>query len=127
NAKIDPTPEWTGTWRDPRFSPPSDGGRPENALTGTLFSVDNQYESRSIIVSQAEGKLRFWRNTNAAALTPGGRMTLPSGTVGYEWDGDPDNGFRPEGLIRLSSATYCVPGELKDYGATYLAGVVTHH
>ncbi len=27
NAKIDPSPEWTGTWRDPRlFSP--DGGRP---------------------------------------------------------------------------------------------------
>ena len=37
DAKIDPTPEWTGTWRDPRFSPPSDGGRPENALTGQLF------------------------------------------------------------------------------------------
>ena len=29
---------WTGTWRDPRFSPPADGGRPENALTGTLFT-----------------------------------------------------------------------------------------
>jgi hypothetical protein len=36
NAKIDPSPEWTGTWRDKRFTPPSDGGRPENALTGTL-------------------------------------------------------------------------------------------
>ena len=34
NAKIDPTPTWTGTWRDKRFSPPADGGRPENALTG---------------------------------------------------------------------------------------------
>ena len=32
-AKIDPLPTvWTGTWRDPRFSPPADGGRPENAL-----------------------------------------------------------------------------------------------
>ena len=40
-------PTWTGTWRDPRFSPPSDGGRPENALTGTIFMV-NGYESRSI-------------------------------------------------------------------------------
>ena len=28
NAKIDPDPAWTGTWRDPRFSPPADGGRP---------------------------------------------------------------------------------------------------
>ena len=36
--EIDPQdpPTWTGTWRDPRFSPPADGGRPENALTGTL-------------------------------------------------------------------------------------------
>src|SRR6185436_12504487 len=25
DAKTDPTPTWTGTWRDPRFSPPSDG------------------------------------------------------------------------------------------------------
>src|SRR3954447_19080926 len=24
-AKIDPTSTWTGSWRDPRFSPPSDG------------------------------------------------------------------------------------------------------
>ena len=28
---------WTGTWRDPRFSPPADGGKPENALTGQDF------------------------------------------------------------------------------------------
>ena len=30
NAVIDPAdpPTWTGTWRDPRFSPPADGGRP---------------------------------------------------------------------------------------------------
>jgi hypothetical protein len=34
DAKIDPTSTWTGTWRDPRFSPPADGGRPENGLTG---------------------------------------------------------------------------------------------
>ena len=26
NAKIDPSPEWTGTWRDPRFCPPGTGG-----------------------------------------------------------------------------------------------------
>ena len=41
NAKIDPLPNtWTGTWRDPRFSPPADGGRPENALTGTMFTIN---------------------------------------------------------------------------------------
>ena len=37
-AKIDPSPQWTGTWRDPTVCPPSDGGRPENGMTGTIFS-----------------------------------------------------------------------------------------
>ena len=32
---------WTGTWRDPRFSPPGDGGRPENAVTGQFFLVNS--------------------------------------------------------------------------------------
>src|ERR1019366_5354865 len=38
NAKIDPIGPtiWTGSWRDPRFSPPADGGRPEKALSGTI-------------------------------------------------------------------------------------------
>src|SRR5204863_9576685 len=40
NAKIDPSPIWTGTWRDNRFSPPADGGRPENALSGTNYMDD---------------------------------------------------------------------------------------
>ena len=116
DAEIDPSPEWTGTWRDPRFSPPADGGRPENALTGTLFKV-NGYESRSIVVPQAEGRMRFWRNTSAAALAlPTDKLTLPLGTLGYEWDHSPNDGFRPAGLIHLSNATYNVPAELKDFG-----------
>src|SRR5262249_9898227 len=34
NQVLDPQDPstWTGTWRDTRFSPPADGGRPENAL-----------------------------------------------------------------------------------------------
>ena len=47
NAKIDPSPAWTGTWRDNRFSPPSDGGRPENALTGTIYMNDRTSTSIS--------------------------------------------------------------------------------
>ena len=40
-AKIDPLPNvWTGSWRDPRFSPTAEGARPENALTGTIFLVN---------------------------------------------------------------------------------------
>src|SRR5690606_25013477 len=96
NAKIDPSAEWTGTWRDPRFSPPADGGRPENALTGTIFMVNEG--TSAIVVPEPEGKMRLWRNTNIATLAPGQTATLPNGTLGYEWDSDLDNGHRPAGL-----------------------------
>src|SRR5262249_22194761 len=59
NAPIDPADIWTGTWRDPRFSPPADGGRPENALTGTIFGVQG-FSDNAISVSADHGKLRFW-------------------------------------------------------------------
>ncbi|MGH2370151.1 MAG: N,N-dimethylformamidase beta subunit family domain-containing protein, partial [Chloroflexota bacterium] len=64
NAKVDPNPAWTGTWRDPRFSPPADGGRPENALTGQLFMVNGPADYHALKVPAADGKLRFWRNTS---------------------------------------------------------------
>src|SRR5204863_2611441 len=93
NAKIDPVPVWTGTWRDPRFSPPYDGGRPENGLSGTIFAAQNA--NLAISVPSADGKMRFWRNTSIAALGAGQSATLPTGTLGYEWDEESDNGFRP--------------------------------
>ena len=39
NAQIDPLdpPTWTGTWRDPRFSPPADGGRHRHHLHRQLL------------------------------------------------------------------------------------------
>ena len=42
SAQTDPAdpPTWTGEWMDPRFSPPGDGGRPQNALTGQLWTVN---------------------------------------------------------------------------------------
>ena len=81
-AKIDPSSEWTGTWRDPRFSPPSDGGQPENALTGTIFTV-NGVRSDSFQVPEAEGKLRFWRNTpTVSGLAAGQVWTSPIGNAG---------------------------------------------
>ncbi len=124
NAKIDPTPVWTGTWRDPRFSPPADGGRPENALTGTIF-VSNGATS-SIVVPSADGKMRFWRNTAVASLGAGASATLPNGTLGYEWDTDADNGFRPPGLIALSTTTVSDAPVLQDFGSTYASGPATH-
>jgi hypothetical protein len=133
NAVIDPDdpPTWTGTWRDPRFSPPADGGRPENALHGTLFMVNGpgtDNTNLSIQVPQADGQMRFWRNTSVASLAAGQTATLPAGTLGYEWDEDIDNGFRPAGMWHLSTATYTMTTDLLlDYGETYGAGTATHH
>ncbi|MGB5737385.1 MAG: N,N-dimethylformamidase beta subunit family domain-containing protein, partial [Thiohalocapsa sp.] len=126
NAKIDPDPAWTGTWRDPRFSPPADGDRPENALTGTIFTV-NAGATTNIQVPAADGKMRFWRNTSIADLLPGETAVLPRGTLGYEWDEDLDNGFRPAGLIRMSTTTVAGAPVLVDYGSTFGSGTATHN
>ena len=126
---IDPfdPPTWTGAWRDPRFSPPADGGRPENSLTGTIFAV-NEFRNDPITVPQADGRMRFWRNTSIATLGAGQVATLPTGVLGYEWDVDADNGFRPAGLIPLSSTTLSVSTYLIDlYAGTIGNAVATHH
>ena len=124
-AKIDPTSTWTGTWRDPRFSPPADGGRPENALTGTLFVV-NGHRDDAITVPASYGAHRFWRNTSVATLSSGQVATFPTSTLGYEWDSCPDNGVQPAGLMRLSSTTLNNLPLLQDYGSTYSSGQATH-
>lgn len=125
NRKIDPSPEWTGTWRDPRFAPRSQGGgSPENALTGTAYMVN--FSDLTMSVTAAEGKLRLWRNTGLATMT-GASTALAPHTVGYESNEDLDNGFRPEGLIRLSTTTGDVPEYLQDFGNKVKPGRTTHH
>jgi hypothetical protein len=134
NADIDPTSSWTGTWRDPRFSPPTDGGRPENALTGTIFTVQCcQGQYPSIVVPPAAATHRFWRNSPIAAGGGGvlgpiasGVNVSSGGILGYEFDEDLDNGFRPAGLMQLSSTTATVDEKIRDYGNTYGAGTATH-
>lgn len=124
--KIDPSTEWTGTWRDPRYAPTSAGaGRPENALTGTAYMVN--YSDLALQVSAAEGKLRLWRGTSVASLATGATATLAPHTVGYESNEDLDNGHRPPGLVRLSTTVGAVPEYLQDYGNTVAAGTTRHH
>ena len=134
NQKIDPSPVWTGTWRDPRFSPPADGGRPENALSGQLFMVNGR-RTDALQVPAAYGRTRLWRNTSVAALAAGSTATLSAGTLGYEWDADVDNGFQPSGLARYSETTVNLqpdpaqPGAgflLQDFGNTFGFGPATH-
>ena len=133
NAVIDPQdpPTWTGTWRDPRFSPPADGGRPENALTGTLFRVNGfgaDNDALPIEIPAADGKMRFWRNTQVANQSANQIWSLPGGTLGYEWDVDEDNGSRPAGLIDLATGTFALTTDyLLDFGGIYGAGTATHH
>ena len=112
----DPSPIWTGLWRDLRFAEPGDA-QVEQTLTGQLFSVNRGPAGTfgtSIQVPEADGKLRFWRNTTVAQLQPGEVATLAAGTLGYEWDEDVDTIYRPAGQIRLSSTTEFVPEKLVD-------------
>ncbi|WP_208245409.1 DUF4082 domain-containing protein (plasmid) [Rhizobium sp. T1470] len=125
---IDPDNQWTGTYRDPRFVSPTavGGGRPENALTGTMFQVDS-YRSDAITVPYDDANLRFWRDTSVANLQPGQTATLEQNYLGYEWDESPDNGLRPAGLIELSSTTLPVNEYLLDYGTKTGTATATHN
>jgi len=84
-----------------------------------MFSVNAPGPVTTITVAEPDGKMRFWRNTSVATLPTGGSATFGTGILGYEWDEDLDNGARPAGLMRLSSATLSVAQKLQDYGSTY--------
>ena len=122
NAPTDPQDPgtWTGAWGDPRFSPPADGGVPANALTGQEFVVNQG--TADITVPYQYHSLRFWRNTGVAKLTSGQTLTLApgTGTLGYEWDVEPDNGFQPPGEFQLSSTTVSGLQTFTDYGSTVI-------
>ncbi|WP_243726948.1 DUF4082 domain-containing protein [Actinocrispum wychmicini] len=125
-GQVDPNPTvWTGTWRDPRFSPPKDGGRPENSLLGQIFTV-NGVRNDSLAVPAAYGKMRLWRNTSLA--TSNTTYTFRPGTLGYEWDSVEDNGFQPPGVAQLSRTSVTMTGEfvLQNYGDVYGPGTKVH-
>ncbi len=87
-------------------------------------------QDNAITVPQAEGRMRFWRNTSIATLGTGQVATLPQSTLGYESDEDVDNGFRPAGLIRLSTTTASVSQYLyfsPTSGYYFGNGTETHH
>ncbi|MDB5567130.1 N,N-dimethylformamidase beta subunit family domain-containing protein, partial [Caballeronia mineralivorans] len=107
-----------GLFRDPVYGP----GTPENSLSGTIFTVDDIGTLDNISVPASMSQLRFWTNTTVASSN-GGTLTR---LLGYEWDSDLDNGFRPTGLIDLSSTTRNVGSLLLDNGATTGSGTATH-
>ncbi|MDX1393463.1 MAG: DUF6605 domain-containing protein [Gemmatimonadota bacterium] len=127
---LDPV-EWTGEFRDHRSINP-EGPWPENALTGTLFTV-NAWRNDPLIVDAEFADLRFWRHTEVAGLEPGERYVSIKGILGHEWDSDIDNGFRPPGLFRVSATTidntlYCVhPGRDCETGTATHNAVLYRH
>jgi hypothetical protein len=126
SAKIDPSPEWTGTWRDPRFAPQSAGaGLPENALTGTASM--STLTDLPVTVTADQGRFRFWRNTGLESMPTGAITALAPHTVGYESDEDPDNGLRPAGLIDMSTVSGVVHSDFIDYGNLTGEATTTHH
>uniref|UniRef100_UPI003C715237 N,N-dimethylformamidase beta subunit family domain-containing protein n=1 Tax=Salinimicrobium sp. GXAS 041 TaxID=3400806 RepID=UPI003C715237 len=104
-GKCDPTPEWTGLWRSGCEYMTGDilldGCRPENELTG---QISWDWSQASIEVPADYKDLRFWRNTSIASLEEGEKVTMPFGTIGFEWNPEQEE-FRssyPEGRIILS-------------------------
>jgi len=124
--KIDPEPkQWTGTFRDSKgFNP--EGANPENSLTGTIFTV-NAWRHDALEIPGAYAKLRVWRHTDVALLKLTQKAVLLKGLLGHEWDEDLDNGFRPEGLIRLSETHVDNVQAIVDHGACFDSGSATHH
>jgi hypothetical protein len=127
NALIDPTGTATGTFMDARFA--STGGMsgiPSNSLTGTVFQADDPAYG-TITIPYGMTQLRLWRNTQIASTAPGQTASLTPNLLGYEWDSSPDNGFRPGGLVDLSSTTLQINTDLLDYGNTVGKGTATHN
>ncbi|MFC4031164.1 DUF4082 domain-containing protein [Streptomyces polygonati] len=125
----DPNPNvWTGAFLDPGSSVKGEPFQPQNILTGSLFTV-NGSRSDAITVPGSYAKMRLWRNTTVASLTPTQTATFPVGTLGYEWDSDLANSTRPTGEIDLSSTTVDISdGKLRqDYGNVYGNGMATHN
>ncbi|WP_121252817.1 DUF4082 domain-containing protein [Solirubrobacter pauli] len=124
-AQVDPV-SWTGTWRDPRYTLAGAGVTPENALTGQSFIVNSG--TSEITVPYAFRNLRQWRNTDVANLTQSTQsVTLGDDTLGYEWDEDPDNGFRPAGAFRFSATTVPNVEVFTDFGSTTKFGQTATH
>ncbi|WP_255769406.1 DUF4082 domain-containing protein [Pseudarthrobacter sulfonivorans] len=108
---------WTGTWRDPRYGTATGGGNPENSVTGQLFLVNSG--TTDIVVPSTFKQLRLWRGTSIPSMANGASVTLGAGlgTLGYEWDIDADNGFRPAGTFRLSQTNSTSAEIFTDYGS----------
>ena len=81
-------------------------------------------DHRPVGVRQAAPLAQHERRGLAAGATA---TLLGSGTLGYEWDADLDNGARPAGLVDLSSTTVSNVEVLQDFGSNYGTGTRPPH
>ena len=107
---------------DPRFSPPGDGGQPaeraDRAAVRRQLAAAPTSPCRPPTASCGSGAIPGWPAW-APASRP--RSIRASGNLGYEWDVDTDNGFRPAGLMDMSSTTDNGAEVFTDYGSTTAA------
>ena len=130
NAQVDPQAPsvWTGTWADPRFSPPGDGGNPPNALTGQYFVVNTG--TSDIQVPSQYAALRLWRNT---AVGGAGAGAVADARCGHRHVGI-RVGCRHRQRLPAHRALPVVVDDgqrseafVTDWGRTVRAATVTHH
>jgi len=126
-AIVNPSGTGTGSFEAPTNF--GGAGMPSNALTGTVFQVDESTLGLgAITIPYGETQLRIWRNTSVASTAPGQTATLASDLLGYEWDSAPDNGFEPVGLVDLSTTTVANdPGYNTEFGNVDTSGTATHN
>jgi hypothetical protein len=105
---------WTGTWSDPNAT---EKLVPPNALTGNIMGVlQTNPVLSNITIPYEQSQLRFWRDTSIADTQPGETAML-STYLGGEWNWDLDNGFRPAGMIDVSSTHVATTDQLTDYAS----------
>ena len=127
DAPTDPV-AWTGTWADPRFTPPADAGRPQNSLTGQLFIVNAG--TSDITVPAAYKNLRLWRNTAVTNLPPASRGRCRRVGTRSATSGTSMLTTAPAraGQFQLSSTTVTGLESFIDYGSNVATSTTqTHH
>ena len=126
NAKIDPTSDLDGDLARPALQSNPEGGQPENALTGTIFTVNCRHLGDQGAGGRRQDALLAQHERRLARPQPDGdaRRQHPRLRVG--------RGPRQRLAPRRARST-CprprvdVPQRLQDYGSTYGPGTATHN